>query len=211
MSTLAGIDEAGRGPVIGPLVMCGVVVEDTDLAKLEDIGVKDSKLLTERKRETLFEPIKSIVKAYKLIIVEPAEIDEAVNSKTTNLNNLEAIKTALILNELKPDVAIVDCPSNNIPAYTEYLQHLLTIKTKLTLEHNAEKHMQVAAASILAKVTRDRIIEDMKKKYGDCGSGYPSDPKTKAFLLKNAKKYPEIFRKSWATYKNLAQQSLKDY
>ena len=96
--------------------MCGVVVEETDLAKLAEIGVKDSKLLTERKREALFEPIKQIVKAYKLIIVEPAEIDEAVNSKTTNLNNLEAIKTALILNELKADKAIVDCPSNNIPA-----------------------------------------------------------------------------------------------
>ena len=211
MALLFGADEAGRGPVIGPLVMCGVVVEDTDLAKLAEIAVKDSKLLTERKREALFEPIKQIVKAYKLIIVEPAEIDEAVNSKTTNLNNLEAIKTALILNELKPDKAIVDCPSNNIAAYTEYLQHLLTIKTDLVLEHNAEKHLQVAAASILAKVTSDRIIEEMKKKYGDCGSGYPSDPKTKAFLLKNAKKYPEIFRKSWATYKNLAQQSLKDY
>ncbi len=191
--------------------MCGVVVEDKDLAKLVEIGVKDSKLLTERKREALFEPIKNIVKAYKLIIVEPAEIDEAVNSKTTNLNNLEAIKTALIINELKPDVAIVDCPSNNIPAYTEYLQHLLTIKTELILEHNAEKHLQVAAASILAKVTRDRIIEDLKKKYGNCGSGYPSDPKTQDFLKKNAKKYPELFRKSWATYKNLAQKSLEEY
>jgi len=191
--------------------MCGVVVEETDLAKLAEIGVKDSKLLTERKREALFEPIKQIVKAYKLIIVEPAEIDEAVNSKTTNLNNLEAIKTALILNELKPDKAIVDCPSNNIPAYTEYLQHLLTIKTDLVLEHNAEKHLQVAAASILAKVTRDRIIADLEKKYGEFGSGYPSDPKTQAFLKKNAKKYPEIFRKSWATYKNIAQQSISDY
>ena len=191
--------------------MCGVVVEDKDLAKLVEIGVKDSKLLTERKREALFEPIKNIVKAYKLIIVEPAEIDEAVNSKTTNLNNLEAIKTALIINELKPDVAIVDCPSNNIPAYTEYLQHLLTIKTELILEHNAEKHLRVAAASILAKVTRDRIIEDLKKKYGNCGSGYPSDPKTQDFLKKNAKKYPELFRKSWATYKNLAQKSLEEY
>ncbi len=211
MVLLLGADEAGRGPVIGPLVMCGVVVEDKDLAKLADIGVKDSKLLTERKREALFEPIKNIVKKYKLIIIEPQEIDDAVNSTSLNLNFLEAIKTALILNELKPDKAIVDCPSNNISAYKEYLQNLLTVKMDLTLEHNAEKHLQVAAASILAKVTRDRIIEEMKKKYGDMGSGYPSDPKTKAFLLKNAKKYPELFRKSWATYKNLAQQNLKDY
>ena len=192
-------------------MMCGVVVYEEDIPLLAEIGVKDSKLLTEKKREALFEPIKKIVKAYKLIIIEPQEIDDAVNSASLNLNFLEAIKTALILNELKPDKAIVDCPSNNIPAYKEYLQNLLTVKMDLTLEHNAEKHLQVAAASILAKVTRDRIIETLKKKYGDMGSGYPSDPKTKAFLLKNAKKYPEIFRKSWATYKNLSQQSLKDY
>lgn len=211
MTLILGCDEAGRGPVIGPLVMCGVVVEDKDLAKLLEIGVKDSKLLTERKREALFEPIKSIVKSYKLIIVEPAEIDEAVNSDTTNLNNLEAIKTALIINELKPQKAIVDCPSNNIPAYTAYLKQFLTVSVDLTLEHNAEKHVQVAAASILAKVTRDRIIEELKKNYGDCGSGYPSDPQTKAFLLKNAHIHPEIFRKSWATYKNLAQQNLRGY
>lgn len=191
--------------------MCGVVVYEEDIPLLAEIGVKDSKLLTEKKREALFEPIKKIVKAYKLIIIEPAEIDAAVNSVSLNLNFLEAIKTALILNELKADKAIVDCPSNNIPAYKEYLQNLLTVKTELTLEHNAERHLEVAAASILAKVTRDRIIEELKKTYGDCGSGYPADPKTKAFLLKNAKKYPELFRKSWATYKNVAQQSLKNF
>ena len=209
---LAGVDEAGRGPVIGSLVMCGVVVEEEDIAKLAELGVKDSKLLTAKKREALFEPIKKIVKAYKLIIIEPQEIDDAVNSPTLNLNFLEAIKTALILNELKPTKAIVDCPSNNIPAYKEYLQNLLTIKMDLVLEHNAEKHLQVAAASILAKVTRDRMIADLEKKLGEkMGSGYPSDPKTQAFLKKNAKKYPEIFRKSWATYKNLAQHNISDY
>ncbi|MDP3728949.1 MAG: ribonuclease HII [bacterium] len=196
---------------MGPLVMCGVVVDEEDIPKLAELGVKDSKLLTAKKREFLFEPIKKIVKAYKLIIIEPAEIDDAVNSDTTNLNFLEAMKTALILNELKPDKAIVDCPSNNIPAYKEYLQNLLTVKMELVLEHNAEKHLQVAAASILAKVTRDRIIVDLEKKYGKMGSGYPADPVTQAFLKKNAKKYPEIFRKSWATYKKIAQQSLTDY
>lgn len=211
MTRLAGVDEAARGPVIGPLVMCGVVVDPEDIPQLAEIGVKDSKLLTPKKREFLFEPIKKIVKAYKIIIIEPQEIDDAVNSDTTNLNFLEAIKTALILNELKPDKAIVDCPSNNIAAYKDYLQNLLTVKMDLILEHNAEKHLQVAAASILAKVTRDRIIAELEKKYGKMGSGYPADPVTQAFLKKNAKKYPEIFRKSWATYKKIAQQNLSDY
>ena len=191
--------------------MCGVVVDEEDIPKLAELGVKDSKLLTPKKREALFEPIKKIVKRYKLIIIEPQEIDDAVNSANLNLNFLEAIKTALILNELKPDKAIVDCPSNNIPAYKEYLQNLLTVKMDLVLEHNAEKHLQVAAASILAKVTRDRIIVELEKKYGQMGSGYPSDPATQSFLKKNAKKYPELFRKSWATYKNLAQSKLQSY
>ena len=191
--------------------MCGVVVDEEDIPKLAELGVKDSKLLTPKKREALFEPIKKIVKRYKLIIIEPQEIDDAVNSANLNLNFLEAIKTALILNELTPDKAIVDCPSNNIPAYKEYLQNLLTVKMDLVLEHNAEKHLQVAAASILAKVTRDRIIVELEKKYGQMGSGYPSDPATQSFLKKNAKKYPELFRKSWATYKNLAQSKLQSY
>ncbi len=186
-------------------------MDEEDIPKLAELGVKDSKLLTPKKREALFEPIKKIVKRYKLIIIEPQEIDDAVNSANLNLNFLEAIKTALILNELKPDKAIVDCPSNNIPAYKEYLQNLLTVKMDLVLEHNAEKHLQVAAASILAKVTRDRIIVELEKKYGQMGSGYPSDPATQSFLKKNAKKYPELFRKSWATYKNLAQSKLQSY
>jgi len=211
MVLVAGVDEAGRGPLIGPLVMCGVVVESKDLPTLVELGVKDSKLLTPKKREALFEPIKKIVHAYKLIIVEPAEIDAAVESKTTNLNQLEAVKTGMILNALKPDRAVVDCPSTNIPAYTQYLEQFLTHKMDLVLEHNAEKHVQVAAASILAKVTRDRLIEDLKKKYGEIGSGYPADPKTQEFLKKNAKKHPEIFRKSWATYKKFLQPKLGDY
>jgi ribonuclease HII len=200
-----------RGPLIGPLVMCGAVVEEKDIPKLVELGVKDSKLLTPRKREQLFEPIKKIVKNYKIIIIEPAEIDEAVNSETTNLNQLEAIKTAIILNALTFDKAIVDCPSNNIPVYKEFLQGFLKKKINLHLQHNAEEHIPVAAASILAKVTRDRIIEEISKKYGEVGSGYPSDPKTKEFLKKNYKKCPEIFRKSWATFKNMSQKGLKDF
>ena len=187
-----------------------MVVEPEDISQLAALGVKDSKLLTPKKRESLFEPIKKIVKAYKIIIVEPQEIDETLNSPHLNLNFLEAIKTALILNELKPDQAIIDCPSNNIPAYKAYLQNLLTVKMDLVLEHHAEKHLQVAAASILAKVTRDRIIDALKKKYGECGSGYPSDPLTKSFLEKNYDRHPELFRSTWKTVKRVKGQGTLD-
>ena len=191
--------------------MCGAVVDDSDIARLKEMGVKDSKLLTPRKREELFEPIKKVVKDYIVLIVEPKEIDEAVNSETTNLNQLEAIKTAMILNALKFDKAIVDCPSNNIKSYQEFLEKFLKKEMNLTLEHNAERNIPVAAASIIAKVTRDRMIEQMQKKYGAIGSGYPSDPTTQEFLRNNAKKFPEIFRRSWATYKKLDQGTLKDF
>lgn len=211
MGLVAGVDEAGRGPVIGPLVICGVVVDEFMSQHLAKLGVKDSKLLTPKKREMLYDEILKNIKAYKVIIIEPAEIDETLNSPHLNLNWLEAIKTAMILNELKPPHAIVDCPSNNIPAYATYLGNLLKEKIELQLEHNAERHIPVAAASIIAKVTRDRIIEELKKTYGDFGSGYPADPKTKIFLEKNYDRYPELFRTTWETYRKMEQSKLGEF
>ncbi len=211
MVLVTGCDETGRGPLIGPMIMCGVIIDENDIPKLEEIGVKDSKKLTPKKRKELFPKIKEVVKDFELIVVEPEEIDEALNSPHLNLNWLEAIKTAMILNKLKPVKAIVDCPSNNIDAYASYMGKFLKVKIDLTLEHDAERYLEVAAASILAKVTRDNLIEEMKDKYGDFGSGYPSDPKTKEFLKKNWNKYPEIFRVTWASYKKVAQPKLTDF
>jgi ribonuclease HII len=212
MSILCGVDEAGRGPMIGPLVICGVNIDDDKVNELIKIGVKDSKYLSPKQREALFPQIKQVVKSYKLIIVPASEVDDALNSPNLNLNWLEAIHTALIIGELDPERAIVDCPSNNIQAYTEYLSNLLKKKIPLKLEHNAERYPVVAAASILAKVTRDNEIEKLKETHGDFGSGYPSDPKTKAYLLKNWKTHESIFRKTWKSYSKVANQAkLTDY
>ena len=211
MVVVCGVDEAGRGPVIGPLVMCGAVVAEQDFDKLSAIGVKDSKKLTPKQRESLFEKIKEIVVDYDIIIVDAAEIDETLNSADLNLNKLEAIKTAMILNNLQPDKAIVDSPSNNKEAYHAYLGQFLKQPIHIQLEHDAERFAPVAAASILAKVTRDRIIEELKKEYGDFGSGYPSDPKTKKFLEENFESKKELFRTSWASYKKISQKSLADF
>ena len=201
-----GSDEAGRGPVIGPLVIAAVVIEENDIEKLMKIGVKDSKLLTASQREFMFEKIKTAVKNYKIIMVQPKEIDEAVEStKGMNLNWLEAHKTAELLNNLNPNSAYIDCPSANTKKYTEYLRKLLKHKVELFVEHKADlNYPVVSAASILAKITRDMEIERISKKIKkNIGSGYPSDPITQKFIKKNYKKYPEIFRKSWATYKAL--------
>lgn len=204
MATIAGVEEAGRGPVIGPLVMCGVLVEEKDEAKLKSIGAKDSKLLTPRTREMLYEQISTMVKQYEVVIIPPKEVDDALRSPALNLNKLEAVHSAKILNKLKPGKALLDCPSNNPKEYTAYLrQHLDNKKMKLIAEHKADvKYTVVSAASIIAKVTRDREIEKIKQSIGiDFGSGYPSDEKTQMFLKKNWDKYPDIFRKTWASYK----------
>ena len=103
----------------------------------------------------------------------------------------------------------MDCPSNNIPAYTAYVQKHVKDKTiELISEHKADlNHTIVGAASIIAKVVRDREIAKSREDIGiDFGSGYPSDPKTKEFLAKNWDKYPLLFRKSWASYKKVVQK-----
>jgi len=204
MKIIAGIEDAGRGPIIGPMVLAGVSIDEDKITELKEMKVKDSKLLTPKKRQELYSKIIAVAKDYKIIIVEPKEIDEALESDSLNLNWLEAIKFAQIINYLKPDKAIVDCPSPNIRAYKEYLMVYLKDKNiDLICEHKADVNYPiVSASSIIAKVTRDREVEKLKKKYGDFGSGYLADPKTKKFFDENWEKHPEIFRKTWTPYKD---------
>lgn len=206
---ICGIEEAGRGPVIGPMVICGVLVDETQEKELKKIGVKDSKLLSPKQRSDLSFKIKKIAKDFKIILVQPKEIDQALDSDESNLNLLEADKFAEIIDSLKPDIAYVDCPSTNTKKFKNYLMGKLKRKdVKLVVEHKADKNYVTAgAASILAKVTRDTEIERLKRKYKiDFGSGYPADPFTKQFLVENYKKYP-IFRKSWSSWKNIARKN----
>ncbi|MBI4153307.1 ribonuclease HII, partial [Candidatus Woesearchaeota archaeon] len=189
------------GPVLGPLVMAGVLIDEREEQKLMGLGVKDSKLLTREQREKLYKNL--ILLKYKTIILSPSEIDQALRSLNTNLNWLEAQTSAKILNELNPSKAIIDCPSPNIKAYHDYLKRLVDNKEmELILKHRAEVHPSVAAASIIAKVTRDTIIDEMKKEIGiDFGSGYMSDPLTQTFLEAHHNSYPHLFRQGWASYK----------
>lgn len=209
---LCGIDEARRGPIIGPMVMCAAVVNESRHDELVKINPKDSKLLTESQREILYEILVKFLDNYKVIIVNPEEIDRAVERKDNlNLNFLEAQKVKIMLDEINPDKAIIDCPSNNIKSYKSYLAEILdNKKIELQLEHKAERHPIVAAASIIAKVLGDLELEKIKKKIGvDFGSGYLSDPKTVKFLDENYDKHPEIFRKSWFPYQQLVNKKFQ--
>ncbi|MFH1134170.1 MAG: ribonuclease HII [Nanoarchaeota archaeon] len=210
---ICGIDEAGRGPVLGPMVMAGVAIEEKDNYTLVQLGVKDSKQLTPRRRKALAKKIREMAR-WKLVVISPQEIDEAVRSKTSNLNWLEATTMARILHELKPDKAWIDCPSVNINAFQARLEKELGgQEVELVLEHKADANFPiVGAASIIAKVARDQEIDRIEQRIGlPIGSGYPADPVTVKFLTEHGKDFPDVFRKSWKPWKAQAQSRLLDF
>jgi len=209
---LCGIDEAGRGCIIGPLVLCGAMIDADGEDSLAQLGVKDSKLLSIFKRNQLFEKLTADL-TYQVIIVPPAEIDKYVLSANgQNLNWLEAEKTVELIDMLSPDKAILDSPSPNLKAYKSYVdERLLNKNITLQVEHKADANNPiVAAASIIAKVTRDREIEKIKQSVGeDFGSGYMSDPRTQVFLERNWETYSRLFRHSWAPYRHIVAKNFQ--
>lgn len=208
---LIGIDDAGRGPLIGPMVMAGVLTEQSDEKELKEIGAKDSKLLSHPQRIRIAEEIRSTVLKQLVVTASPAEIDSYV-SGGENLNALEARKMAEIINALNDGKTktrvIVDCPSINTESWKRKLVSFIENMDNLEVlcEHKADfNHPVVSAASILAKVRREEEVDALKKTYGNIGSGYPADPITKAFLREKGEDLKDsgIFRKSWATWKEL--------
>lgn len=205
---ILGIDDSGRGPVIGPMVLAGVVLKKSVELKLKQIGIKDSKLLSPKRRSFLANIIKKTAKAHYIIKIEPKEIDSRAENGL-NLNKIEAIKSADIINKLakksKIKKVIIDCPSTNIIRWKEYLMPYINKKIYVICEHKADlNHIACSAASILAKVTRDKEIDSIQAKIPEAiGSGYPSDPITKKFLH-SADKYKKlrILRETWQTWKN---------
>ena len=210
MALLLGIDDAGRGPVLGPMILSGILIKPKEEEIIKSWGAKDSKLLTPKIRKEIKEKIKEKFK-HHTEITEPKEID-----KSSNLNYLEAIKTAKIINELTKNLnekvkVIVDCPSVNIKSWSNDVQKLIDKPkiVQLYCEHKADlNHPVVSAASIIAKEKREDEIYKLKLKLKtDFGSGYPADPKTKEFIAENFnnEKYKHIIRFSWKTVKKLVK------
>ena len=187
-----GIDDAGRGPVIGPMVLAGCLLDKKAEAKLKKLGVKDSKQLTQKRREFLEEKIKEVAETFEITLSVPRDIDNNLNGGT-NLNALEAIKTAEIINKINKGYkhlnVIVDCPSVSIVKWQDFLKTKIKNLSNLEIscEHKADKnHVSVAAASILAKCIREKEMKLLKERYGSgIGSGYCSDPLTCRFLEKH--------------------------
>ena len=224
---ILGIDDAGRGPLIGPMILAGVLINKEQEKIIKQSGATDSKLLYHDQRIELSKIIKENSINSKVIKVYPSEIDAALNSESNNLNKLEAQKMADVVNKLNKGKeriqVIIDCPSTNIAVWKRTLLKFLSKTSNLTIkcEHKADlNHTSAAAASILAKVAREEEIAKIReqyKKYGNIGSGYPSDPLTKEFLKNNGKELQDsgIFRKTWSTWKKMfpdkKQKTLGDF
>lgn len=205
-----GIDDAGRGPVIGPMVLAGCLIDEKTATKFKKWGVRDSKQLTPKRREFLAQKIKDEAETFEVVLTYPDEISTKQDSGT-NLNMLEAEKAAKIINKInkgnKEIKVIVDCPSTSIIKWRDFLMTKIKNLSNLEIvcEHKADKnHVSVSAASILAKSAREKEMDKLKEKYGnEIGSGYTSDSKTSKFLVKNVNNHKNsgIFRKNWSTWK----------
>lgn len=206
---ICGIDEAGRGPVLGPMVIAGIKINDD--GDLIELGVKDSKRLSAPRRERMEQKIKD--RGEFIIKTVPAEDIDTLR-KTMSLNELEANMFAWIIHELcsKRDICYVDSASADETKFEEMVAKELHRPPEIVSEHGAdEEYPVVSAASILAKVERDRLVQRISKELGtDVGSGYPSDAKTREFLegwISEKGSLPPYTRESWKTSKEMMNRS----
>ncbi len=209
---ICGIDEAGRGPVIGPMVVAGVWIEEDKEEALIKMGIRDSKKLSPKRREKLASWLmKNFV--YEIVVVEPEDIDDL--RKAMTINELEAYVFANIANKRKASVYYIDAASNNEKDFEKLVRQHIGHECKIVCEHGADaKYAVVSAASIIAKVERDKrlnaIAKELEGKLGmPLGSGYPSDEKTINFIkewIRNFGNLPPHIRKSWKTVRKIENE-----
>ena len=198
----AGVDEAGRGPVIGPLVFGAVALSPEQRKFLEAQGVKDSKDISRKKRLKLYEIIKQNSIAHATLHYSAKRIDQLRKKMTLNEIEIQGMVDVLVKLNTTVEVIYIDAADVNPKRFGERIQQFF--KAKVIARHKADRdYIVVGAASILAKVERDLEIKKIEEKVGKpIGSGYPSDEATRAFLLqyyKKHKSFPEWVRKSWKT------------
>ncbi len=194
---VCGIDDAGRGSMLGPLVISGISIDKKNLRKLSSLGVKDSKKLSPKNRELLYKKIITLVDDFYIVKIPPRSIDASV--KRHGLNELEAKYMAKVVSKLDPDTSYVDSCDVNPKRFGKEISKLSDNHKIKSYHHADSRFVIVSAASILAKVTRDRAIEKLRKNH-DLGSGYPSDSKTVKFVTryyKTNRSLPTFVRKSW--------------
>ena len=211
-----GVDEAGRGPVIGPLVVCALKIPDLNRDVLEWIGARDSKELTAKARKVIAGQIEKAAEKHNwgigLVICPPSRID--LNKSVSDLNTLEielfAEAIRLANNSHQNKIILADACDSNAERFGKRLENALGENWKnweIDSRHGMDSIDRVAgAASILAKVCRDLEIEKIAAEYNfDIGSGYPSDPKTRAAVKKMVEgNLPaDCLRWTWSTTSDL--------
>lgn len=191
--------------MIGPMAVAGVLVREEVLSELLAMGVKDSKKLTPRKRERLVGEILGIAECHHVELIPAHQIDE--KRRVRNLNKIEAVAMAKILDTLRPDIAQVGSADVVCERFRSMILSEMTLPVEIDSAHQAEDRFPaVAAASIIAKVARDDAVASLRREYGDFGSGYPSDMKTRSFIkgwYERERSLPPIVRKSWKTTEHL--------
>ncbi|WP_415487178.1 ribonuclease HII [Candidatus Hikarchaeum yamanae] len=212
---IIGVDEAGKGPVIGSMFVVAARVQSEE--DLPD-DVVDSKKITARRREEI---------ADKLVEVESFSMSaqevtiEEIDRPDSNMNILTAEAHARAISEIAEngDYIYVDAADVNPERFARRVLDGLNVEVQIISEHRADqKYPIVSAASILAKVARDSHVSDLARTYEDIGSGYPSDSRTIDFLeryiLENGT-LPNCARKSWKTSKDImgrnAQKSIEEW
>jgi ribonuclease HII len=207
---ILGIDEAGRGPVVGPMVMAGVLLDKRNEDQLKSLGVKDSKDVSPAKRQDLFHRIYEIAEEVHYVIIGANEIDKLRTFMT--LNEIEALRASDVIESfsMPSEIIYVDSPDPNESYFSERINRYLNDEVTIKSEHFADRnYVSVSAASIIAKVIRDQEVKKIESKYGIIGSGYPHDRCTIDFLEKwyqEMKEWPSCVRKSWDTVRVIEEK-----
>ena len=214
---VGGIDEAGRGCLLGPLVVAGVSVTPEGVKELKEIGVRDSKRLTPKARESLYPQILDIAERTFSAEISPREIDEVVltGRRLRKLNYLEAVYFAKVVDQLGARKVTVDASDVLPKRFRDDITKNMTAMCRVMAFHKADRDfLVVSAASIIAKVERDRPVEDLREAGGDFGSGYPSDPVTRAYftdIMNRGEALPSFVRQSWKTWERIEQTLLDSF
>lgn len=210
---IGGVDEAGRGSIIGPLVIAGISIRKSKISKLRQMGVKDSKMLTPKARANLFRLVMDMADSLCINIINCTIVDN--NVFLNRLNKLEAETMASVISNIQADKVYIDSCDVNACRFRNYIEsHLLlsssSSKPKLYSMHHADSlNIVVSAASIVAKFVRDKQIQEIRNTHHNIGSGYPSDWKTMLFIRGWVSKYrcaPHFARKSWSPLKKMLEE-----